>query len=329
MTTNQIDVGVIGVGSMGKHHARVYEELPEANLVGVFDVNENAAADVADEYATDALEKETLLEQSDAVSIAVPTQYHYNEALECINAGVGILVEKPVVENPARGRELAHKAESAGVQVQVGHVERFNPAVIALEKIIQNLDIIAVKAERLGPPPERDIQDSAVIDLMIHDLDIVMSLLNEKPTTVSSAGVERNRHATALLEFESGPIANLTASRMTQRKVRRLEITAADCLVEVDYLNQSVDIHRHSVPEYIENNGDIRYRHESIIERPTVSTGEPLKEEIKSFVMAVRDGTEPAVTIEDGIRAIELALEIERTALSKSEANQEVALNDD
>lgn len=329
MSNQQVNVGVIGVGAMGQHHARVYEELPETNLVGVFDVDGDAAAEVASDHGTKAYQKDELLAQVDAVSLAVPTQYHYDEALTCIEAGVGLLIEKPVVEEPSRGRELARKARDAGVQIQVGHIERFNPAIRTLENIIPDLDIIAVKTERLGPPPSREIEDSAVIDLMIHDLDIVMSLLDEKPATVASAGVDGNRHATALLEFDSNVVATLTASRLTQRKVRRLEITATECLVEVDYLDQSIDIHRHSLPEYIEDNGDVRYRHESIIERPTVSNGEPLKKELRSFATAVRDGTDPPVTIEDGIRAVELASEVEEMALEKKYAKPEATPNHD
>lgn len=312
-----VDVGVIGVGSMGEHHARVYNELPDTRLVGVSDADRASAETVATSYATDVLSKETLLKEVDAVSLVVPTESHFDEAVSCFEQDVGVLIEKPVVGDPDRGWELARYAAMADVPVQVGHIERFNPAVSAVAEIIPDMDIISVRAERLGPPPDRQISDSAVIDLMIHDLDIVRSLLGEEPETIASAGVNENRHATALLEFESDVIATLTASRMTQRKVRRLEITTTDCLIEVDYINQSIDIHRHSVPEFIEDNGDVRYRHESIIERPTITNEEPLKAELRAFAGAVRDGTEPEVTIEDGIRALDLAQRIEDKATER------------
>lgn len=309
-----IDVGVIGVGSMGQNHARVYNELPNANLIGVYDVDRDAANAVSAEYGTMPLAKDELLARVDAVSLAVPTQYHYEAAVECIDAGVGILIEKPVVEDPDRGRELAQRARSAGVTVQVGHIERFNPAIQAVQDIVEHVDIIGIHAERLGPQPDRAIADSAILDLMIHDVDIVSSLLSEEPRSVASAGVHGNCHASALLEYDSGAIATLTASRRTQRKIRTLEITAEDCFIEVDYIDQSIDIHRHSVPEYIREDGNVRYRHESVIEQPAITNGEPLKFELSSFVDAVRDGTEPEVPIEDGIRALELATEIERAA---------------
>jgi len=134
------------------------------------------------------------------------------------------------------------------------------------------MTVLSINAERLGPPPSREIHDSAVLDLMIHDIDIVLSLVDSEPIEVHGAGVRDNRHATATITFDSGVIANLTASRLTQRKVRKLTITAEECLVEVDYMDQSIEIHRRSIPEYIETNGNVRFRHESIIERPTVKT---------------------------------------------------------
>ncbi|ELZ97031.1 oxidoreductase domain-containing protein [Haloferax mucosum ATCC BAA-1512] len=309
-----LDVGVIGVGSMGRHHARVYSELSNANLVGVSDVDTEQAQTVASKHETDALDMDDLLDRADAVSVVVPTQYHLPTAKACLSAGVAPLIEKPVVEDRSEGDELLSAREAAGTPVQVGHIERFNPAIRALTDIIPGLNVLSVTAERLGPPPERTIDDSAVLDLMIHDIDIVLSLVDSDPVDVHSAGVRDNRHATATIEFESGTVANLTASRLTQRKVRRLVVTAEECVVEVDYMDQSIEIHRQSVPEYIENNGDIKYRHESIVERPTVNRGEPLKNELESFVDAVATDSTPVVTVEDGLAALELARTIDDTA---------------
>ncbi|WP_367996725.1 Gfo/Idh/MocA family oxidoreductase [Haloferax volcanii] len=309
-----LDVGVIGVGSMGRHHARVYSELSNANLVGVSDVDTEHARTVASKHETVALDMDDLLDRADAVSVVVPTQYHLSTAKACLSAGVAPLVEKPVVEDRSEGDELLSAREAAGTPVQVGHIERFNPAIRALMDIVPGLDVLSITAERLGPPPERTIDDSAVLDLMIHDLDIVLSLVDSDPVDVHSAGVRDNRHATATIEFDCGTIANLTASRLTQRKVRRLVVTAEECVVEVDYMDQSVEIHRQSVPEYIENNGDIKYRHESIVERPTVNRGEPLKNELESFVDAVATDSTPVVTVEDGLAALELARTIDDTA---------------
>ncbi|EMA08270.1 oxidoreductase domain-containing protein [Haloferax denitrificans ATCC 35960] len=299
---------------MGRHHARVYSELSNANLVGVSDVDTELAQTVASKHETDALDIDDLLDRANAVSVVVPTQYHLSTAKACLSAGVAPLIEKPVVEDRSEGDELLSAREAADTLIQVGHIERFNPAIRALIDIIPGLNVLSITAERLGPPPERTIDDSAVLDLMIHDLDIVLSLVDTDPVDVHSAGVRDNRHATATIKFESGTIANLTASRLTQRKVRRLVVTAEECVVEVDYMDQSIEIHRQSVPEYIENNGDIKYRHESIVERPTVNRGEPLKNELESFVDAVATNSTPVVTVEDGLAALELARTIDDTA---------------
>lgn len=311
-----IPVGVIGVGSMGRHHARVYEELPGANLVGVHDADASVGMDIASKYAVDVMDRDELLAAVEAVSVVVPTPYHLETARACVDAGVAPLIEKPVVGDLAEAPEMRDLAARSPVPIQIGHIERFNPAISTLSDIIEDLDVLSIRAERLGPPPDRAIDDSAVYDLMTHDLDIVRSLLEEEPTTIEAIGVDANRHVSTLLEFPCGIVTSLTASRKTQRKVRTLEVTAEECFIEVDFIDQSVEIHRHSVPEYIEEDGNVRYRHESVVERPQVPNGEPLRFELESFLKAVENGSDPAVTVEDGLRVIELADEIEQAALS-------------
>ncbi len=315
MTDDRLAVGVIGVGSMGQHHARVYQELPTATLVGLSDVDEQQAAEAAAKYGTEAMDVDSLLRKADAVSIVVPTPFHYETAMTAIEAGVDLLVEKPLVEAPADGRELVRAAADAGVTLQVGHVERFNPAVRTLSEITTDLETIAVDSQRLGPPTNREITDGVALDLMIHDADILLSLVDSPVATVSASGTAGNQYVAATVEFENSVVATLTASRVTQEKVRTLSITAEECRVNVDYMAQSVQINRHSLPEYIETNGDVRYRHENVIERPTVENGEPLKKELSSFVSAVTNGTEPLVTGEDGIRALELVQRIDELAV--------------
>lgn len=312
-----LKVGVIGVGSMGQHHARIYNQLPVAELVGVFDADTDRAETIAEKHDTAAMELDELLAATTAVSVAVPTQFHFDIVTQCFEHGVSPLVEKPVVGDVKTGDQLRELAQEADVPVQVGHVERFNPAIQVVQDIVEDLHILAINAERLGPPPNRTIDDSAVIDLMIHDLDIVLSLVDAEPASVMSAGVRSNRYGTATIEFASETVATLTASRLTQRKVRRLEITAEECVVEVDYIDQTVEIHRQSMPSYVEEDEGVRYRHESIIERPTVPSSEPLKSELESFLEAVQTGATPEVSLEDGLRALELARTIEEDALDK------------
>ncbi len=315
--TDQLAVGVIGVGSMGQHHARVYQELPNVELVGVADVDHEQAAETAEKYGTVAMSRESLLSVADAVSIVVPTAYHYELAMTAIDAGVDLLIEKPITEDPAAGRELAAAAAEAGVTLQIGHVERFNPAVRTLSEVTADLDIIALDSQRLGPPTGREIDDGVTLDLMIHDADILLSLVDSPVAAVSAAETAGDQYVAATVEFENGVVATLTASRVTQQKVRTLSVTAEDCRVNVDYMAQSVQINRHSLPEYIETNGDVRYRHENIIERPTVENGEPLKKELAAFVEAVQTDRDPVVSAADGIRALELVKRIQSVATNE------------
>ena len=312
-----VRVGVIGVGSMGRHHARAYSELPSAKLVGIADDDAERAAAVAAQRRTRALSPAELIEAAEAVSVVVPTAQHYAVARECIAAGVHVLVEKPFVASQPEGRELAALADRRGVTIQVGHIERFNPAVRAAREVLAEREIIAIDARRLGPPSGRTIEDSAVLDLMIHDIDILLSLVEDDIESIDAVGTHDNRHASAQFRFESGVVATLTASRLTRQKVRRLAVTAHECQVNVDYTSQSVEIHRHSLPEYVETNGDVHHRHESVVERPTVRNGEPLTEELAAFVAAVSTGSPPLVTAEDGLRALDVATRVDALAAGR------------
>ncbi len=313
-------VGVIGVGSMGQNHARVYAELPDVELVGVADTDADRAREIAASHGTQARSRAELLDRADAVSIAVPTAHHADLARECIEAGVDVLVEKPFVADPETGRELADLAHDRGAVIQVGHIERFNPAVRAVAEILDEQEIIAIDAQRLGSPRERTIADNAVMDLMIHDIDVVLSLIDEDVTTVNALGAEENRYIDAQLRFDGGVVASLTASRVTQKKIRQLSITTRECWIAVDYIDRSVAIHRHSLPEYVERKSGMHYRHEGVVERPMVDSGEPLKEELASFVDCVRERTSPLVTAEDGLRALSVARRIDRLADDRMEA---------
>jgi predicted dehydrogenase len=312
--TDPTPVGVVGVGSMGRNHARVYDALDDATLVGVADVDAERASEVADAHATRAMDTPDLLDAVDAVSVVVPTPHHADVVSDCIHADVHALVEKPFVGDVATGRELAAAADSAGVTLQVGHVERFNPAVRTVAEVVENLDVLAVDAQRLGPPLDRDLGSNVVHDLMIHDLDVVCALLGDTPDSVTAAGGHDGQYATATTTFPGGVVGSFTASRVTQQKVRRLAITARECRVLVDYTDQSVEIHRSSAPEYVAGNGGFRHRTESVVERPMVDNGEPLAHELTAFLEAVRTGSEPVVSAEDGLRALELATRIDDLA---------------
>ncbi|WP_049899983.1 Gfo/Idh/MocA family protein [Halococcus agarilyticus] len=319
-------VGVIGVGSMGQNHARVYSELPTVELVGIADADADRACDVAARHDTRAMDRCDLVGAVDAISIAVPTAHHYEVARECITAGVHVLVEKPFVAEPAEGHELVSLADEHDVTIQVGHIERFNPAIRALSDILDGREIIAVDARRLGSPREREIKDGAVMDLMIHDIDVTLSLVDDDLDLVNAVGTQGGRYVDAQLRFDDGIVASLTASRVTQRKVRELTITTRDSWIVVDYIDRSIEIHRQSAERY-EPSDDARHTkfhsqvwrrgiesNEGIIEQPMVGGGEPLKKELAAFVDCVETGDEPVVTAADGLRALEVARTIDRLA---------------
>lgn len=310
---DRIQAGVIGVGSMGHHHARVYAELLETRLVGISDVDSERATAIAGAYGTSAFEQQSLLDAVDVVSVAVPTRHHVQIVRDCIEHGVDVLVEKPYVDDIHAGRELADFARERGVTVQVGHIERFNPVTDVLADIVADLDVIAIDIDRLGPPLDRFTEDNVVMDLMIHDIDILLSLVDAELDRLSAVAHD-DRHVTAQFQFENNCVATLTGSRLTQEKVRSLWITALSCRVKVDFISQSVEIHRRSLPSYIETNGGIRYRHESIVERPMVQTGEPLKAEIEAFIEAVRSGSRPRVSADDALNVLEVVKRVEKAA---------------
>ena len=311
---DSLRAGVIGVGSMGQHHARVYEELPDAELVGVADADADRANEVAARQGVEAYPRDALLGAVDLASIAVPTEYHYELARACIERGVDVLVEEPFVADPKQGRPLLELADERDVLIGVSHVERYNPAVAAAREVLADAEIVAADARRLGPPLDRDIADSAVLDLMIHDIDVILSLVGKEIETVNALGTRENRYIDAQMGFADSTVASLTASRVTQKKVRELSITAADCWITVDYLDQSVEVHRGSSPEYIERDGEVRYRHEGIVERPLVESGEPLGRELAAFLRAVRERRPPDVSAADGLAALQVAERIEELA---------------
>ena len=294
------------------------DEETTAGVIGLSDADQSRAREVADKYGTTARTREDLFADCDVASIAVPTRYHHRIASEAIEYGTDVLVEKPFVRDISEGRELLRQARERDVVLQVGHIERFNPAVRALQNIIPDLEVIAIDVRRLGPPVDRDTRDSVVLDLMIHDIDVLLAVMDCEIESVTATSARDSDHVTAQIEFETGVVANLTASRVTQEKIRDLAVTARDCRVNVDYENQNVQIHRHSVPEYYESDGDLRYRHESIIERPTIESGEPLRAELDAFLRTAADGGEPQVSGEDGLRALQTARRIDEQVATEA-----------
>jgi predicted dehydrogenase len=298
-------VAVIGVGYLGRHHARILSALSGTELVAVVDTNRARAEEIAAAHATRPFtDYRAVIGQVDAVCIAVPTELHRDIAMPFLAAGVPVLVEKPMARSIAEAEAMIAAATGAGVALAVGHTERFNPAVEAARPLLSDPRFIEV--HRLGTFPERSLDIDVVFDLMIHDLDVVLSLVDGEVESIEAVGVPvltgRVDIANARLRFANGCIANLTASRISRERVRKIRFFQPATYLSIDYGAQKVERWRlvrtdGAVPSI--QGGDVEVVNE-----------EPLKRELADFVGAVRDRRAPAVTGADGLRALALAQRI-------------------
>jgi predicted dehydrogenase len=307
--------GVVGVGHMGRYHAGVYHELPEVDLVALADTDEARLSQMAEQFQTQALRAYTeMLDQVDVVSIAVPTSEHYQITREFLEAGVHVLVEKPIAPSLEQAESLFQIARENERVLQIGHVERFNGAVQELHKIVQNP--LLIECRRMGPFQSRVQEDGVILDLMIHDLDIVLSLVNSPVKTCAAVGAsvysDQEDIASVLLTFENGCMANLNASRATHDKVRTLAITQKDSYIFLDYADQDIHVHRQAASEHTLTQEQLRYRQEAFIERIFVHKDNPLKLEIRHLLQTATNGSVPS-QLQDanqGLRSLRLALQI-------------------
>jgi len=288
------------VGHLGSRHARIYSELAGVELVGVVDSDLSRARAVADEYGTRALGGiEEIPSSVEAVSVVVPTDRHFQVASELLRRGFHLLIEKPITVTVAEARELHRVAEERKVVIQVGHVERFNPAVLAVEKILRPPRFI--ECHRLAPYQPRGTEVSVVLDLMIHDLEIILHLVASPVESLEAVGMPvlspSEDIANARIRFRSGCIANVTASRITPHRMRKIRIFQDDGYISLDYNEQRAEVYRLEAGR---------------ICREVLATRrqEPLKLELQSFVESVRLGGLPQVPAEHGLGALKLANDI-------------------
>lgn len=307
-----VHIGVIGAGVMGERHSRVCANLPRVKLVGVADPDEERGRQIADRYETTYFsDRRALLAQVDAVTIAAPTPAHYALTAECLERGLPVLVEKPITETIEQAQQLVHKAGERGLILQVGHIERFNPAFTELKHVTEDMTLIGVTMRRLSPFDTSNTDVDVIHDLMIHDLDLAVDLVGVELKGIAAWGRSINTeaidHATSTLSFKDGPIVTLFASRVTEQKVRAIEVIAAGAYVEADLLNKSILVHRRTFPQYLDNHNITKYRQESVIERIHVPMFEPLMLELRHFVDCVRENRASQVPGSDGLRALQLA----------------------
>jgi predicted dehydrogenase len=305
--TNKIKTAVIGVGHLGKEHARVYHSLEGADLVAVCDTNETNGRAVADRYGLRfTRDYRDLLGDVEAVSVATPTVHHHEAACACLEAGIHVLVEKPVSHTLAEADEMIRLAEAKNAVLQVGHIERFNPAFQALQKQLTAPKFF--EAHRMGIFTLRSLDIDVVMDLMVHELDIIASLVPSEVVRVEAVGIPiltpKIDLANARLEFADGCIANITASRVAGERMRKLRIFQPNEYYSLDYAEQQVGIFKLTPPKA---EGALP---EIVAQGLEITKREPLLAEIESFLSSVRLRVAPVVTGVEGRRALALALEV-------------------
>ncbi|MCX6877869.1 MAG: Gfo/Idh/MocA family oxidoreductase [Verrucomicrobia bacterium] len=297
-----IRAGVAGAGAMGRNHARVYSLLENVALTAVYDADPARAAAVAAEFGAEPVTSlEVLAERCELASVAVPTAAHGEVGCRLMELGVHVLMEKPIAPTVAAAQGLVETSQRTGRVLQIGHIERFNPVMRELEKKLSRPRFI--EAHRLSPFPNRSIDIGVVLDLMIHDLEIILHLVRSPIASIDAVGVAvltaQEDIANARLRFENGCVANVTASRISPERMRKLRVFQEDCYLSLDYQEQS---------------GHIHWKEGMEIKRAAVAVepGEPLRLELAAFVASVVAGAAPAVSGQQGAAALGVALEITR-----------------
>lgn len=297
-----VKIGVVGIGHLGRHHARLLAEIGGAELVGISDVNEAAGNEMSEKYNVPFYKDyRDLAGKVEAVTVVVPTFLHHEVARFFLERNVHTFIEKPITKTLEEANDLVGLAGEKQLTLQVGHVERFNAAILKLQSLCESPRFI--ECQRMGPFSPR-IQDVGVVqDLMIHDIDIVLSLVRSPIRHIDAVGIpvltENEDIANAHIVFENGCIANLTASRISDERIRKLRIFELDKYCSLDYANQAITLRRKSNLE------------EKIIqEELEVHKAEPLRLELEHFITCIKERRKPLVTIEDGKNALEVALEI-------------------
>lgn len=294
-----INVGVIGVGHLGQHHARIYSELPQTRLVGVADLDQTRRTEIGSRFGVDHFgDYRDLLSQVDAVSVAVPTLQHREVVLDCLEAGTHVLVEKPIAVTPGEGRQMVDRAKQNGLVLHVGHVERFNPVRDLVHDLISNPRFI--ECHRLAPFQPRGTDVDVVLDLMIHDVDLILSFDLGRVSKVEAVGIAvlspQVDFAHARVEFDKDCVVNLTASRMSTGRLRKMRLFQEDLYLSIDFLSRQGIVYR-QVPT-----------DESSVQEEAIQAGdeEPLKRELQAFAQAIQTGAPGGVSGEEGLAALEL-----------------------
>ncbi|MBI4548107.1 MAG: Gfo/Idh/MocA family oxidoreductase [Ignavibacteriae bacterium] len=311
-------VGVIGVGHLGSLHAKMYAEIPFVELIGMMDVDRNRSESLARELDVKAFDSvDELLKNVKAVSIATPTSTHCALAQQAIQQGIHVLIEKPITKTITEAELLITLAKKNGVKIQVGHIERFNPALLALEHY--HLHPMFIESHRLAQFNPRGTDVAVVLDLMIHDIDIILSLVHSPVEKIEANGIavvsDNIDIANARLQFENGCVANVTASRISQKKMRKMRMFQRDAYISVDFSEGIAEVFRlvdedDKSAEATMMLGAITSgsrKRKIIYEQPEIKEVNALKYELETFIGSIQNGKEPMVTAEEGLQALQIA----------------------
>ena len=307
-----LKVGVIGVGSMGKNHVRVLSELQDVKLIGISDKDKKTLNKISKKYDVEGFldYKELLKRELDAVSIVVPTTLHKKITLDCIENGIkNILLEKPIADSVESGEEIVRICKEKNVRLMVGHIERFNPAVRKIKELIKNEKIYSIDITRVGPKPPRIKDVGVVVDMGIHDIDLIRYLtgseIKDVKWFVSSENGGREDNSEIIFKLENGTLAHITTNWLTPLKIRKIEIATKNKFIRGDFIEQSV-------VEYIrysqKNNSNKTY----LQKRPFANHEEPLKNEIKEFIKSIKESKKSPMSGKDALEALKIAESVAR-----------------
>ena len=329
----KLNVAVIGVGSMGKNHARIYSELKDVNLIAVCDPNEECGKEVAGKYLIKSYSdyKEMLKkEKIDAVSICVPTKLHKQVALDAIKSKINVLVEKPIAATAAEANEIIKAAEKNNVKLMVGHIEQFNPVVIELKKRIKDIgNIFQVHCQRLSLFPQRIIDVGVVIDLAIHEIYVLKYLLGSKIKRVYAETAQRFHSSNedllvGTLRFENNILGVISANWLTPKKVRQIKVTGEKGMFVANYITQELYFYeKQFASKYADYDSQFKMGTEGEKIKIGVKSSEPLKNELEAFIACIKSNKEPPVTGKDGLEAIDIAQKL----LESAKTNKVINMN--
>ncbi len=310
----KIVIGIIGCGKMGQYHINVVNQSPFIELSGIYDLDKEKVEELSKKHGINAFQSiDSLIANSDAIIIAAPTKYHFELSMKCLSENKHVLVEKPMATSTDEAKQMVALANEKNLIFQVGHVERFNGAVQEIKNIIKSPRII--EARRLAPFNPRISDAGVVFDLMIHDIDIVLSLVKSKLKKIHAIGkkvkTDFEDSATCILEFESNTIAIITSSRVTEEKIRTLSISDEDAYLILDYATQDITIHRqYASHTTLHGKEGLNYSQESVIERVMIHRDNPLKLEIEHFSNCILGKDSPIRKLEEELETLTIAQNI-------------------